>query len=75
MCVSEAGLVWQVEGDETALVSVSGSERRVPLIVLTADGETVAPGDWLLIHTGLAVARLTADEPPSTRSRSRRQPC
>jgi hydrogenase maturation factor len=73
MCVSEAGLVLAVEGDEVALVSVAGSERRVPLIVVTGacrrelasgagDGETVAPGDWLLIHTGLAVARITAEE-------------
>jgi hydrogenase expression/formation protein HypC len=62
MCVSEAGLVLAVEGDETALVSVAGSERRVPLIVVAGDGETVAPGDWLLIHTGLAVARITAEE-------------
>jgi hydrogenase expression/formation protein HypC len=62
MCVSEAGLVLAVEGDEAALVSVAGSERRVPLIVVTGAGETVAPGDWLLIHTGLAVARITAEE-------------
>jgi hydrogenase maturation factor len=62
MCVSEAGLVLAVEGDETALVSVGGFERRVPLIVVTGAGETVTPGDWLLIHTGLAVARITADE-------------
>jgi hydrogenase expression/formation protein HypC len=62
MCVSEAGLVVSVEADETALCSVNGARRRVPLIILTAAGETVAPGDWLLIHTGLAVARLTADE-------------
>ena len=66
MCVSEAGLVLAVEGDERALVSVAGSERWVPLIVVTGgragDGETVAPGDWLLIHTGLAVARITAEE-------------
>ena len=62
MCVSEAGLVLSVEADETALVEMRGAARRVPLIVVTSAGDTVLPGDWLLVQTGLAVARITAAE-------------
>jgi len=62
MCVSEAALVIAVEGDETALVQLRGAPRRVPIVLVTSAGETVAAGDWLLVQTGLAVARLTASE-------------
>ena len=62
MCVSEAGLVLSVQGDESALVDLRGVARRVPLIVVASAGETVRPGDWLLVQTGLAVALITAAE-------------
>jgi hydrogenase maturation factor len=62
MCVSEAGLVLSVQADESALVDLRGAARRVPLIVVTSAGETVRPGDWLLVQTGLAVARISAAE-------------
>jgi hydrogenase maturation factor len=62
MCVSEAALVLSVEGDETALVQLRGAPRRVPIVVVTAAGETVSPGDWLLVQTGLAVARVSPAE-------------
>jgi hydrogenase maturation factor len=62
MCISEAALVIAVEGDETALVQLRGAPRRVPIVLVTATGETVMPGDWLVVQTGLAVARVTASE-------------
>jgi hydrogenase maturation factor len=62
MCVGEAALVLSVEGDEVALVALRRGPRRVPLVVVTASGETVAPGDWLLVQTGLAIARISAAE-------------
>jgi hydrogenase expression/formation protein HypC len=62
MCVSEAALVLSVEEDEAALGDFRGSPRRVPLILITSAGEKVVPGDWLLVHTGLAVARISAAE-------------
>ena len=61
MCVSEPGLVVAVAG-ETALVAIRGVVRDVPLTVLSALGIDVAPGDHVLVHTGLAVAVLTAEE-------------
>jgi hydrogenase maturation factor len=62
MCISEAVLVIAVEDDETALVQLRGAPRRVPIVLVTAAGQTVVPGDWLLVQTGLAVARVTASE-------------
>jgi hydrogenase expression/formation protein HypC len=61
MCVSEAGRVLEVDGD-SAVVDVRGARRHVPLVMLTFAGEAVRPGDWLLLHTGLAVARICASE-------------
>ena len=61
MCVSEAAYVLRVDGD-SAVVELRGTRRHVPLVLLTFAGETVRPGDWLLLHTGLAVARIGATE-------------
>jgi hydrogenase expression/formation protein HypC len=61
MCVSYPALVLSVAGD-TALVDLRGVQRRVPLVVLASAGVVVEPGNWLAVHTGLAVARLTAAE-------------
>jgi hydrogenase assembly chaperone HypC/HupF len=61
MCLSEAARVLEVDGD-AAIVELRGAHRRVPLVMLTFAGEPVAPGDWLLLHTGLAVARISATE-------------
>jgi hydrogenase assembly chaperone HypC/HupF len=61
MCVAEPALVLAVEA-ETARVDVRGHVRRVPLIVVTSGGESVGPGDWLLVQTGLAVAKITEAE-------------
>jgi hydrogenase expression/formation protein HypC len=58
MCVAEPAQVLRVDG-EMAEADVRGVTRRVPLILLES---AVSPGDWLLVHTGLAVARITAAE-------------
>jgi hydrogenase maturation factor len=60
--MSDAALVLSVEGDEAALVDLRGSLRRVPLVLVTSAGEKVVPGDWLLVQTGLAIARVSAAE-------------
>jgi hydrogenase maturation factor len=62
VCVGEAALVLSVEGDEVALVALRRGPRHVPLIAVTSSGETVSPGDWLLVQAGLAVARVSAAE-------------
>jgi hydrogenase assembly chaperone HypC/HupF len=61
MCLPDAGRVLDVAGDE-AVVEVRGARRRIPIIVLTAAGQIVHTDDWLLVHTGLAVAIISAAE-------------
>ncbi len=45
------------EGIE-AVAEVDGRPRTISLAVLTLEGGAVAPGDWVLVHTGFAVRRL-----------------
>jgi hydrogenase expression/formation protein HypC len=61
MCLSLAGRISRIEGEQ-ALVDVDGRERRVSLALLVLEGEPVAPGDWVLVHTGFAVSLLDAAE-------------
>ena len=63
MCVSMPARVLVVdEAGREAVVDIDGAERRVSLAVLTLDGRRVAPGAWLLVHTGLAVETLDPTE-------------
>ncbi|HEX6936283.1 MAG TPA: HypC/HybG/HupF family hydrogenase formation chaperone [Actinomycetes bacterium] len=59
MCL---GLVCQVaavlDGD-VALVRTGARDVRVSLLTLD---EPVAPGDWLMVHAGFALARLTEQQ-------------
>jgi hydrogenase maturation factor len=61
MCLPEAACVLAVGGD-AAVVELRGAHRTVPLVLLTFAGEAVRAGDWLLLHTGLAVARISGAE-------------
>ncbi len=45
-------------GDQLALVDVHGAPRKVNIGMLD---EPPAPGQWVLIHMGLAVDRLSAE--------------
>ncbi len=58
MCLGEIAEVIEV-GAGTAVTSVGGQTRQVSLLTLT---DLVEPGDWVLIHSGFALARLTADQ-------------
>ena len=58
MCLGELAEVIEV-GTENALVSGGGRTRTVSLLTLT---DPVTPGDWVVIHSGFALARLTAEE-------------
>ena len=59
MCLGELGQVQHVSGDGMAEVRVGDRVRTVAL--LTLDGP-VMPGDFVLIHSGFVLSRLTADE-------------
>ena len=62
MCLSSAGRVVSVSADDTsAVVDVGGSHRSVSLAVLVLEDRAPEPGEWVLIHTGLAVEIIDED--------------
>ncbi len=62
MCVAEAAQVLGVAEGMASVLARGGRVRSVPLTVIESLGIVVAPGDYVLVHTGLAVAVLTAQE-------------
>lgn len=56
MCLGELACVVELVDDRTVRARVG--DRVVTVSLLTLDGP-VATGDWLQIHSGLALARLT----------------
>lgn len=61
MCMSSVGRLVSLD-DGDAVVDVDGAARRVSAALLVLEGTAVEPGDWLLVHTGFAVARLDPDD-------------
>lgn len=60
MCLGEVARVEQVCGDATALVRRSdGRPSAVSLITLA---DPVSPGDWLVCHSGFALALVSSVE-------------
>ena len=59
MCLGELGQVQEVRSDGVAEVRVGDRARSVSLLTLD---HPVRPGDWVLIHSGFVLSRLTADE-------------
>lgn len=62
MCFEMPARIVRLGVGPEALVEVDGRARTISLAVLTLEGGAVAPGDWVLVHTGFAVRRLEADE-------------
>lgn len=59
MCLGELAEVIAVTGRATADVRVGERTRSVSLLALEVP---IAPGDWVLVHSGFALSRLTAAE-------------
>ena len=57
MCVGLSARVVKVE-DGTALIDASGAQRAVSAGVL----EDLEPGDFVMVHAGVAIAKITEDE-------------
>jgi hydrogenase expression/formation protein HypC len=55
MCVAYPAQVTALGDDGTATVAVHGRAVRVAMLALDVP---VAEGDWLLVHSGIALARL-----------------
>jgi hydrogenase expression/formation protein HypC len=62
MCLGIPGEVVELmEGyDDLAKVNVAGVRRAVNIGLL--EGETLEPGDWVLIHVGFALSKIDEAE-------------
>jgi hydrogenase expression/formation protein HypC len=62
MCLGIPGEVVEVLADrpDLAKVDVSGVKRSINIGLL--EGETLVPGDWVLIHVGFAMSKIDEDE-------------
>lgn len=62
MCLSTPARVIETAPPGAALVEAGGRRTTVLLTALGADADSVQPGTWLLVHSGLAVDRLSDDD-------------
>jgi len=59
MCLGLVCELVELRPDGRAIVRHEGRSAGVSLLTL---GDPVAPGDWLLVHSGFALARVTLAE-------------
>lgn len=59
MCLGQIAQVVERLDVATALVRTGGADQRVSLLLL---GAPVAVGEWLVVHSGYALERITADQ-------------
>lgn len=69
MCLAIPGQVIEFvdEANRLAKVDVAGVQRTINVGLLDADGTSVAPGDWVLIHVGFALSLIDEEEALATR--------
>jgi hydrogenase expression/formation protein HypC len=62
MCLGIAGQVIELlsQSRDLARVNVLGAERMINVGLMENDG--LAPGEWVLIHVGFAIAKMTETE-------------
>ena len=62
MCLAIPGRIVEIADEDRhfATVDVSGVRRRVNIDLLREDG--LAPDDWVLIHVGFAMSKISAEE-------------
>ena len=61
MCVGLAAKVVSVK-DGTAVIDASGAKRDVSAELL----EDLEPGDYVMVHAGVAIAKITDDDADET---------
>jgi hydrogenase expression/formation protein HypC len=60
VCLAIPGQIVELEpGSHLATVEVSRVRRSINVDLL--EGEPLAPGDWVLIHVGFAMSRISAE--------------
>ena len=57
MCVGLSARVVKVS-DKSAIVDASGARREVSAQLIS----DLAPGDYVMVHAGAAIAKITADD-------------
>jgi len=62
MCLAIPGKIVAIssENQESALVDVAGVRRNIDLALLQDDRP--APGDWVLIHVGFAMSKISEQD-------------
>nr|WP_214321763.1 HypC/HybG/HupF family hydrogenase formation chaperone [Nonomuraea sediminis] len=62
MCLGIPGEIVEILSDrpDLAMVDVSGVRRAINIGLL--EGETLTPGDWILIHVGFALSKIDEAE-------------
>jgi hydrogenase assembly chaperone HypC/HupF len=65
MCLANPAQVLAVGGDGTAFVALPDRTQRVLLAVL--DDAPVREGDWLLVQSGIALARIDSSDAAARR--------
>ena len=61
MCVGLSAKVIKIT-DGTALVDASGAKRNISVELL----EDLEPGDYVMVHAGTAIAKITDEDIPET---------
>ncbi|WP_295211131.1 HypC/HybG/HupF family hydrogenase formation chaperone [Ruminococcus sp.] len=61
MCVGLSAKVVSVN-DGTALIDASGAKRKVSADII----EDLEPGDYVMVHAGVAIAKITSDDTAET---------
>lgn len=61
MCVGLSAKVVNVK-DDTVLIDAGGATRTVGAGIL----EDIEPGDFVMVHAGVAIAKITADDEEET---------
>ena len=63
MCLSDLARVVTYDGENLrALVDLDGRQMVVSTIALGLDPPALDQGDWLVVHTGLALEKITDDD-------------
>jgi hydrogenase expression/formation protein HypC len=62
MCLAIPGRIVEISSDnqDSATVDVVGVRRRIDLGLLQDDKP--APGDWVLVHVGFAMSKISAED-------------
>lgn len=70
MCLGLAGKIVRFEDDDhhSATVDFDGDHKIVNTAVVTGDDDPPGPGDWVLVHLGIAVQRVDQTEVAETQS-------